>query len=44
MPVHNDFHQTHRIFTLFDSLAVADIDKSVANHEATNGALTNGHA
>jgi len=44
MPVHNDFHQTHRIFTLFDGLEVVDIDKSVADYVATNGDLTNGHA
>ncbi len=44
MSVHNDFHQTHAIFTLFDGLEVADIDKSVEDNVATNGDLMNGHA
>ena len=42
--VHNDFHQTHKIFSLFDSLEVADIDKPIEDNALTNGELTNGHS
>jgi methylenetetrahydrofolate reductase (NADPH) len=39
--VHNDFHQTHGLFPLFNDLAVEDIEKDfVVEHLAieTNGA------
>jgi len=40
--VHNDFHETHGIFRLFDGLEVSDMDKHSSNGFLTNG-LTNGH-
>jgi methylenetetrahydrofolate reductase (NADPH) len=50
--VHNDFHQTHSLFPLFDGLEVDDLAKEVqapqtnGNHAASNGVdsapLTNG--
>ncbi|TVY65533.1 Methylenetetrahydrofolate reductase [Lachnellula suecica] len=44
--VHNDFHQTHGLFPLFDGLIVKDIDTpfkvETANGEHTNGTKTNG--
>ncbi|KIN08376.1 hypothetical protein OIDMADRAFT_110362 [Oidiodendron maius Zn] len=52
--VHNDFHQTHGLFPLFDGLEVEDLTKEVqvpqtnGNHSASNGVdsrpLTNGTA
>jgi methylenetetrahydrofolate reductase (NADPH) len=41
MLVHNDFHQSHGIFSLFDELEVADMDKSADLGCHTNG--VNGH-
>jgi hypothetical protein len=42
-PVHNDFHQKHALFHLFDHLAVTDIDMSSEAQEAPNGIpATNG--
>jgi hypothetical protein len=38
--VHNDFHQNHALFHLFDHLAVADIEMSSEVQEATNGSPT----
>lgn len=38
--VHNDFHQTHGLFPLFDGLEVKDID--VPFTAATNGIESNG--
>ncbi|MCJ1478224.1 hypothetical protein MMC13_006900 [Lambiella insularis] len=35
--VHNDFHDTHSIFRLFDGLEVANMDEPTTSHEATNG-------
>ncbi len=34
--VHNDFHQAHGLFPLFDDLEVEDLDKPV-EAEKTNG-------
>jgi methylenetetrahydrofolate reductase (NADPH) len=38
--VHNDFHQTHGLFPLFDGLAVEDLSKAYEVH--TNGNYSNG--
>lgn len=36
--VHNDFHQTHGLFPLFEGLSVSSIDKPYQVH--TNGTST----
>ena len=48
MIVHNDFHQSHGIFSLFDKLEVENMDQPTDLHQFTNGddtnGLTNGHS
>lgn len=38
LAVNNDFHQTHSIFSLFDGLALKDMDKPFLSDTAVNGA------
>lgn len=43
--VHNDFHQTHGLFPLFDGLSVEGLEKPYevqTNGVETNGVKTNG--
>jgi methylenetetrahydrofolate reductase (NADPH) len=40
--VHNDFHEQHEIFAIFDGLAVPDIDKPLHETAHLNGELSNG--
>jgi len=35
--VHNDFHQTHGLFPLFDGLTVQDLDKPFEAEPLSNG-------
>ena len=40
--VHNDFHQTHGLFSLFDGLVVEDLDKPFEVSHTNGTAETNG--
>jgi methylenetetrahydrofolate reductase (NADPH) len=40
--VHNDFHQTHGLFPLFDGLEVEDLDKPVMIGKMNEAGETNG--
>jgi methylenetetrahydrofolate reductase (NADPH) len=40
--VHNDFHQTHGLFSLFDGLVVEDLDKPFEVPHTNGTAETNG--
>jgi methylenetetrahydrofolate reductase (NADPH) len=42
MLVHNDFHQAHGLFPLFDDLEVEDLDKPVEVWETNGTGETNG--
>jgi methylenetetrahydrofolate reductase (NADPH) len=40
--VHNDFHQTHGLFPLFEGLEVADLDKEIDFSYSNGTPETNG--
>lgn len=42
MLVHNDFHQAHGLFPLFDDLEVEDLDKPVEVGKTNGTVETNG--